>query len=201
MLQACDRICFSVQHYICLFLLRVFRSYLKTFLFGSVTRHLLTLPSGYRISRGTEEEVVAALETPTETPRVLFIPQWCVDPADPHDVGESSSLDLDDLARKAAGGKAGLCLSHSATSPSIFLGSAITDIAVKDVLEGWREPGGLRGAVAKQDSDLSPVKTRNGLALLRSDAVSPVMVVDLWSAPALFLRHIEVRLLWGWEQR
>ncbi len=146
--------------------------------------------------------MVAALETPTEKPRVFFIPQWCVDPADPRNPGEFSSLDLDDLNRMTAAETGGLCLEHGATSRNIFLGAAITPTAVQETLEGRGEQGGLRGAAtARQGSDQAERVTQNGLPLLKSDAAAPVIVVDLWSAPALFLRHIEVRFWWGWGHR
>lgn len=173
----------------------------KSNLFGSVSRHLVTLPTGFRIARGSEKAVVAALVTPTKKPRVFFIPQWCVDPVDPRNAGEFSSLDLDDLKRMTAADTGGLCLDHGATSHSIFLGAGITPAAVQETLEGRGEPGGLRGAAAaRQSSDQAERVTHAGLALLKSDAVTPVIVVDLWSAPALFLRHIEVCFWWGWEQ-
>lgn len=47
------------------------------------------------------------------------------------------------------------------------------------------EMGRMHGRPAKS--------TKLGIrSMLWSDAVNPVMVVDLWSAPALFLRHVEV---------
>lgn len=194
---------------------------------GFPGRHLLTLPPGFRIARGAEKAVVAALETPVETPRVLVIPQWCVDPVDPHAAEESSSLDLEDLRGQTADGTARLCVSHNKSESSAYIGAGDLEAVVMDAAgskggsaslggadarkpdvgagelegavtdgagskEGW---AGLRGANARKiDEDRDPRKIRNAMALLKSGAVSPVIVVDLWSAPALFLRHIEVHI-------
>jgi len=136
---------------------------------------------------------VSALETPTDKPRVFFIPQWCVDPVEPRNPGEFSSLDLDDLKQMTTAETAGLCLDHGATSDKIFLGAGVTPAAVQETLLGREESGGLRGAGSATQSSIQAERvTHAGLALLKSDAAPPVMVVDLWSAPALFLRHIEV---------
>lgn len=158
-------------------------------------RHLLTLPSGFRVARGTEQAVITALETPIELPRVLIVPQWCVDPVDSHLAGELSSLDLEELRRQTADGTARLCLEQDNTNAATFFGAQMIRTAVDEAADGG-VPGVLRGADTRHSGE-GRWRTRNGLALLRSDAVSPAIVVDLWSAPALFLRHIEVWCLEG----
>lgn len=80
-------------------------------------------------------------------PRVLVIPQWCVDSLLPAE--GLSSLDVKIVKGLAQEGTARVC--HPLT-----------------------------------------VDPRRVNSLLRSDVLSPVVVVDLWSAPALFLRHVEV---------
>lgn len=147
----------------------------------------MTLPPGFRVARGAEKAVVAALETPTETPRVLVIPQWCVNPLGPHGDGaeESSSLDLEDLERRAEEGTARLCMSHRTIPSSAYVGVEAVEGAVKEALGGRGGSVGLRGGH-------DPRKITHGTPLLRSDAMGPAIVVDMWSAPALFLRHIEV---------
>lgn len=136
--------------------------------------------------------MVEALETPTETPRVLLVPQWCVDPEGPHVVEEWSSLDLEDLQEQAEEGTARLCVSHNRIGSSAYVGAGVVEGAVMDVAGRKGGSVGLRGADARQQG-LDRRRIKNGASLLKSDAVSPVMVVDMWSAPALFLRHIEVR--------
>lgn len=157
------------------------------------SRHLLTLPYDFRIARGAEQAVVAALEAPTELARVLIVPQWCVDPVDRGLAGGISSLDLEELRRQTARGTARLCLDQDDTSTDIYLGAQVMKSAVDefDEADDGGLPGTLRGAGARHSGE-GRWRTRNGLALLRSDAVAPAVVVDLWSAPALFLRHIEV---------
>ncbi|CAM9346895.1 unnamed protein product, partial [Hapterophycus canaliculatus] len=152
------------------------------------TRHLLTLPLGFSIARGAEEAVVTALRTPTEEPRVLFIPQWCVDPPD-HNLAERlPSLDLKDLRRRTADRTARLCLARGDPESSAFLGDTVIGAAFDEE----DSAAGIEGSRDVHAAQSKPRRrTTNGLALLREDAVSPVIVVDLWSAPALFLRHIE----------
>lgn len=152
-------------------------------------RHLLILPSDFRIARGTEQAVVTALKTPTEAPRVLIVPQWCVDPLHERGSGELPSLELEDLRRQAADGTAELCFSHAGTNRDLYLGGSVLEAAVygEGAGEGLGDPG------ARHSGEDGKRTTKNGLALLLSDAVSPAIVVDMWSAPALFLRHIEVR--------
>lgn len=137
--------------------------------------------------------MVDALETPTEAPRVLVIPQWCVDPVSPHAAEESSSLDLEDLHRQAETGTARLCVPRTPIPASRYIGAGILEDAVMEVVGKNMGSARLRGADARQRG-INPRRIKNGGPLLKSDAVSPVVVVDLWSAPALFLRHIEVRI-------
>lgn len=157
----------------------------------------MTLPPGFRIARGAEEAVVAALEEPTETPRVLIIPQWCVDPVSPRVEEESSSLDLEDLQRLTEQGTGRLCVSYRKVVSNTYVGAELLEGAVLKAVLGKEDSVGLRGADARQGD---PRKIKNGVSLLKSDAVSPAMVVDLWSAPALFLRHIEVRLCFFFQR-
>ncbi|CAM9986485.1 unnamed protein product, partial [Scytosiphon promiscuus] len=154
------------------------------------SRHLLTLPPGFSIARGAEEAVVTALETPTEAPRVLIIPQWCVDPRDRYLAEPVPSLDLKDLRRRTVEGTASLCLAREDTESNSYLGVTVMEAAL-DEEESAAGMGGFGDAVPAVQSKGTTRKTKSGLALLRSDAASPVIVVDLWSAPALFLRHIE----------
>lgn len=151
-------------------------------------RHLLILPSDFRIARGAEQAVVTALKTPTEAPRVLIIPQWCVDRDRERGSGELPTLELEDLRRQAADGTADLCFSDARTNRDQYLGGSVLEGAVYG--EGAGE--GLGDAGARHSGMGGTRTTKNGLALLLSDAVGPVIVVDMWSAPALFLRHIEV---------
>ncbi|CAM9865198.1 unnamed protein product [Ectocarpus sp. 12 AP-2014] len=151
------------------------------------TRHLLILPSDFRIARGAEQAVVTALKTPTEAPRVLIIPQWCVDRDHERGSGELPTLELEDLRRQAADGTADLCFSDARTNRDLYLGGSVLEGAVYG--EGAGE--GLGDAGARHGGMGGTRTTKNGLALLVSNAVSPVIVVDMWSAPALFLRHIE----------
>ncbi|CAN0276732.1 unnamed protein product [Pylaiella littoralis] len=153
------------------------------------TRHLLALPIGFRIARGAEKAVVEALETPTEVARALVVPQWCVDPADSRLGGELSSLDLGELRRQAADGTARLCLQEGENSAAVHFGAEMIEAAV-DRMDGEGVPPALRGADTRHSGEGRWSK-KTGTALLQSDAVSPAIVVDLWSAPALFLRHIE----------
>lgn len=152
----------------------------------------MTLPPGFRIARGAEKAVVGALKTPTDAPRVLVIPQWCVDPVNPHVAEESSSLRLEDLQGQTEDGTARLCVSHRKIVSSTYVGAGLLEGAVRDAVGSKVGSAGLRGADARHRGE-DPRRIGNGAALLKSDAVSPVIVVDLWSAPALFLRHIEVR--------
>lgn len=110
-------------------------------------RHILTLAPGFRLGRGTEGAVSRALETPAVKPRVLVIPQWCVDSEQP--LEDMATLDVPTVKKLAQEGTAGIC--HPLT--------------------------------------FDPQETK---WLLRSDVMSPVIVVDLWSPPVLFLRHVEV---------
>lgn len=153
----------------------------------------MTLPPGFRIARGAEKAVVTALEEPPEQPRVLIIPQWCVDPVSADVAEESSSLALEDLRRQHVDdGTAKLCVSHRKILSTSYVGAGLLEDAVMEAIGVKEGSVGLRGADARQRG-LDPRKIRNGASLLKSDAVAPAMVVDLWSAPALFLRHIEVR--------
>lgn len=115
-----------------------------------------------------------AIRTPSLKPRVLVIPQWCIDPSPAP--WEVPSLDVQDAKALAMEGTAGLCQTrakdHKGSPDNSWLGSSANDAV---------ENGGTNGAVL-----------RNGRSLLRSDVVSPILVVDLWSAPALFLRYVEV---------
>lgn len=134
--------------------------------------------------------MVTALETPVAVPRVLIIPQWCVDLPDRYEAKHPPSLNLEDLRRRTVEGTTGLCLAREETMASAYLGVSVIEAAFDEEDdtgggEGFRDAG----AAAHRERTR---KTKSGLALLRSDAVSPVIVVDLWSAPALFLRHIEV---------
>ena len=152
----------------------------------------MTLTQGFRIARGAEKAVVEALKTPTDTPRVLIIPQWCLDPVRPPAEEEGESLDLGDLERQAAEeGTARLCVSHRKVASTSYVGAGVLEDAVQEAVSSKGGPVGLRGADARQRG-LNPRRIKTATSLLKSDAVSPVMVVDLWSAPALFLRHIEV---------
>lgn len=115
-----------------------------------------------------------AVRTPSLKPRVLVIPQWCIDGSpDPWVV---PSLDVQDAKTLAMEGTAGLCQARATDQKGApdnsWLGSSANDAV---------ENGETNGAVL-----------RNGRSLLRSDVVSPILVVDLWSAPALFLRYVEV---------
>lgn len=134
---------------------------------------------------------MAALETPTDKPRVLVIPQWCVDPVDPH-LAEASSLDLEDLQGLSTADRARLCVAHKKINSSTYVGYSVIERSVDEVAAREEGSVGLRGADARRRGE-DPRRIRNGVALLLSDAVSPAIVVDLWSAPALFLRHIEVQ--------
>lgn len=134
--------------------------------------------------------MVEALETPTEVARALVVPQWCVDPADSRLGGELSSLDLGELRRQAADGTARLCLQEGENSAAVHFGAEMIEAAV-DRMDGEGVPPALRGADTRHSGEGRWSK-KTGTALLQSDAVSPAIVVDLWSAPALFLRHIEV---------
>lgn len=137
--------------------------------------------------------MLEALETPTDEPRILIIPQWCVDPVHSPAEEESRSYDLEDLRRQAVeGGTARLCVSHRKTASSTYVGAGVLEGAVLEAVGNKGDSVGLRGADARQGG-VSSGRIRSAMSLLKSDAVSPVMVVDLWSAPALFLRHIEVR--------
>lgn len=170
------------------------------------------------MARGTEAAVVAAVERPTEQPRVLVIPQWCVDPPGPNATGakkgkgeggeegegegppplllarELPSLALDDLRERRGGGTAGLCHTRG-SNPSeaeLWFGASASEDDEEDDERGWgRDQGALRGGRTRKLGG-GGGEIVDGLALLRSDVVAPVMVVDLWSAPALFLRHVEV---------
>lgn len=166
--------------------------------FRHESRHLLTLPIGFSIARETEEAVVTALATPTEVPRVLIIPQWCVDPPDRYQSERFPSLDLKDLRRRTADGTASLCLARGELDAKTYLGATVIEAAIDEEESTiWVEES--RDASAAQSERIR--RTRSALALLRSDAVSPVIVVDLWSAPALFLRHIEVSHFRGSQQQ
>lgn len=157
----------------------------------------MTLPPGFRIARGAEKAVVAALEKPPEEPRVLIIPQWCVKSVSSHAAEESSSLDLQDLQRQAVEeGTARLCSSRRKVVSTAYVGAEVLENAVMEAIGGKESSAGLRGTDARQRG-LDPRKIRNGASLLESDAVAPAMVVDLWSAPGLFLRHIEVRFFFN----
>lgn len=167
------------------------------FRFAFESRHLLTLGPGFRLGRGTEEAVGAALARPSEKPRVLVVPQWCVDPPDPPSEAlflpveeEIPSLGLDDLRRRHGQGTAGLCHLRAADSADqdVWFGAGVMEDVV-DCGEGGDE-GGLRGAARRRGRAGGEIE--DGLALLRSDVASPILVVDMWSAPALFLRHVEV---------
>lgn len=139
----------------------------------------------------------AALAQPSEQPRVLVVPQWCLDPPDsPSEAfllpkgGGAPSLGLDDLRSLHRKGTAGLC--HLRTGNTVAGDAWFGAAVMEDVVDcGEREEGGgLRGASRRRGR--ADREIENGLALLRSDVASPILVVDMWSAPALFLRHVEV---------
>lgn len=138
------------------------------------SRHLLMLAPGFRLGRGTEKVVANALAAPLEKPRVLVIPQWCIDP-EPKSKA-MPSLDIEDARRRAGEGTAGLCHERA-------------KINEKGYQNVWL------GAALAHEPDKNEAEVRNGRSLLRSDMINPVIVVDMWSAPALFLRHVEVRVL------
>ncbi|CAM9102064.1 unnamed protein product [Ascophyllum nodosum] len=149
------------------------------------TRHLLTLAQGFRLARGVETAVLEALKTPSEEPRVLVVPQWCLNVSKLKDKGEVPSLSLEDLRRRRLEGSAGLCHLSPKAGENHWLGN--------DVADKFLDAGAVEAVISRRRANEISEETRikNGLALLRSDVVSPVLVVDLWSAPALFLRHME----------
>lgn len=159
-------------------------------------RHLLTLAQGFRLARGTEDAVIAALERPTPKPRVLVIPQWCVDPPDlaggePNKPPpELPPLGLEDLRNMRRGGTAGLCHKREGggTSEADFWFGA----SAAEEGEGEGERGALRGATERRQLGDEGNEIVDAVPLLRSNVADPVLVVDLWSAPALFLRYVEV---------
>lgn len=164
-------------------------------------RHLLTLAADFRLAKDAQAAVLAALRRRPEQPRVLVIPQWCVDPPDRASAAflsssEVPSRSLRDLRESERAGTAGLCHKRGGGLPGkkSWFGASTVEEVVGDGDNG-EMGGGLRGAGARRRSAREDVKISQGVSLLMSDLVGPVIVVDLWSAPALFLRHMEVSLL------
>lgn len=97
-------------------------------------------------------------------------------------------MTLEDIRERRRGGTANLCHLEGSNNAREWLGSSAVE-GVERFRGDRREGGRLRGA--ELDSKLTNVG--NTVSLLQSDVATPILVVDLWSAPALFLRHVEVR--------
>lgn len=162
-------------------------------------RHLLTLTPDFRLARGAETAVAAALREPVVRPRVLLVQQWCIDAPDPQfevagALPEVPPLTMDDLRERYSEGTAALCHKHGADTRNNYYWFGVKTAEEMGTMtkgDNGKSKGPLRGSRARRTQD---GLVGNGLILLKADAVSPVMVVDLWSAPALFLRHVEVNL-------
>lgn len=106
-----------------------------------------------------------ALQTPPTKPRVLVIPQLCLDPV--VFTQAVPSLSFEEVEKMTEEGSIGPCDTFT-LKPDEKYNNVWLDSGTKGYVKFYRP-------------------------LLRSDAVAPIIVVDLWSAPALFLRHVEVR--------
>lgn len=148
---------------------------------------------GFRLARGVETAVIKALETPLEKPRVLVIPQWCLKRSYGEEGGGSadviSSLSFDDIQQRHREGTANLCHRYEREKDSLWVGSDVMDKFVEAGDAKKVDMARRRGETESEDTRLT-----NGRVLLSSNVMSPVIVVDMWSAPALFLRHVEVGL-------
>lgn len=144
--------------------------------------------------------MIEALETPLENPRVLVIPQWCFKRPHGKDMGRSAlpSMSLDDIRQMHREGTANLCDSYEREKDSLWVGSDImhrfVEAGVAEKVEDDESETALEVDLVRRRGEAESEDTRvtNGGVLLRSNVMSPVIVVDMWSAPALFLRHVEV---------
>lgn len=154
-------------------------------------RYLVTLATGFRIGRGTEVALSNALAKRARQPRVLVLSQWCILPSS----HKLPSMDMEDMQRESVAERASFCHQRLSTDidRKVFFGATAMEKAMRLWEEEQVEQLEGRSASTVDQSDMGNLSPSNTRSLLRSDVFTPILMVDLWSAPALFLRHLEVR--------
>lgn len=101
-------------------------------------------------------------------------------------------MSLDDIRQRHREGTANLCDRYEKGNDSLWVGSDVMDRF--EQVEDDEHKTALEVELVQRRGEAESDDTRvtNGRVLLSSNVMSPVIVVDMWSAPALFLRHVEV---------